>query len=71
MAGRITKTVQGKKYVYFEYFENGTTIQKYCGPEGTDKSKKAALQYEYELLKGKRDELVEKMKGVKEELRKI
>ncbi len=71
MVGIISKKIRGKKYTYFEYFENGKTVQKYCGPEGSAKSKKTALQYEYSLLKSKRDEMIQKMKMVKEEQRKI
>ena len=71
MVGIISKNVRGKKYIYFEYFKDGKTIQKYCGPEGSAKSKKTALQFQYILLKGKRDELIQQMKMIKEELKKI
>ena len=71
MVGTITKTIKGKKYTYFEYFEDGKTVQKYCGALGSDRARKVALQYEYEIVKEKKDAMVRRLAEIREELRRI
>ena len=64
MSGTIVKKIGGKKYVYFEYYEDGATRQKYCGPEGSDQGKLKALTFEYEHVKAKRDALNERLSKI-------
>ena len=71
MAGTIIKKVDGKRYLYFEYFEDGKTVQKYCGPDGSDSGRLKALELEYEYFKGKRDALNERLDKIKAEIEKI
>ena len=71
VAGTIIKKVDGKRYLYFEYFEGGRTVQKYCGPEGSDSGRLKALEFEYEYFKGKRDALNERLDKIKAEIEKI
>ena len=70
MAGTIIKKVDGKRYLYFEYFEDGATKQRYCGPEGSDSGRLKALEFEYEYVKGKRDALNERLGKIKAEMKK-
>lgn len=70
MAGIITKNVRGKKYTYYEYFEDGKTIQKYCGQLGSKQAKRRALEIEYELLKKKRDIISDRMDAIKKEMKR-
>ena len=65
VSSTIIKKIGGKRYLYFEYFEDGATKQKYCGPEGTDRSKIKALVFEYEFVKAKRDALNERLSRIK------
>ena len=58
--------------LYLEYFEDGITKQKYCGPDGTKKAMLKALQLEYKHVLEKKKELNERssnrrkrMKGLK------
>ena len=60
-----------KRYLYFEYFEDGTTKQKYCGPDGSDSGRLKALELEYEYVQGKRDALNERLNVIKAEMKKI
>ena len=71
MAGTIIKKVDGKRYLYFEYFESGKTVQKYCGPDGSDSGRLKALEFEYEYFKGKRGALNERLDKIKAEIEKI
>ena len=71
VAGTIIKKVDGKRYLYFEYFESGRTVQKYCGPEGSDSGRLKALEFEYEHVKRKRDALNERLDKIKAEIEKI
>ena len=69
MAGTIIKKIDGKKYLYFEYFEDSTTTQKYCGPEKSDKAQLKALEFEYEYVKKKRNVLNDKLSELKKEIK--
>ena len=71
MSSTIIKKIGGKRYLYFEYFEDGATRQKYCGPEGTDRSKIKALVFEYEFVKAKRDALNERLSKIKEDMNRM
>ena len=68
MAGTITKTVKGRRYVYFEYFEDGKTVQKYCGPEGSRQARIKSLEIEYRLLEKRQMIIAERMASVKREM---
>ena len=68
MAGTITKTVRGNKYTYYEYFEDGKTVQKYCGPEGSRQARIKSLEIEYRLLEKKQAAIAERMTSVKKEM---
>ena len=61
----------GKRYLYFEYFESGKTVQKYCGPDGSDSGRLKALELEYEYVKRKRDAFNERLDKIKAEMEKI
>ena len=69
VSGTVIKKIDGKRYVYFEYFESGTK-QKYCGPEGTKKAELKALELEYEYVKGKRDALNGRLSEIRAEMKK-
>lgn len=71
MAGVITKTSNGNKYDYYEYFEGGKTHQIYCGTSGSKKSKTKALKTEYEQLEKKYKSVTTRMKQIKKELVKL
>ena len=68
MAGTITKTVRGNKYTYYEYFEDGKTVQKYCGPEGSRQARIKSLEIEYRLLEKRQAAIAERMTSVKKEM---
>ena len=68
MAGTITKTVRGNKYTYYEYFEDGKTVQKYCGPEGSRQARIKSLEIEYRLLEKRQMTITERMASVKKEI---
>ena len=46
------------------------TVQKYCGPNGSDSDRLKALKFEYEYFKGKRDTLNERLDKIKAEIEK-
>ena len=68
MSGTIIKKIGGKRYLYFEYFEDGATRQKYCGPEGSYQGRLKALAFEYEHVKVKRDTLNEKLSKIEKDM---
>ena len=71
MAGTITKTVKGRRYVYFEYFEDGKTVQKYCGPEGSRQARIKSLEIEYLLLEKRQTNITERMGAIKKEMERV
>ena len=71
MAGTITKTVRGNRYTYYEYFEDGKTVQKYCGPEGSRRAKVRSLEIEYRLLEKRQTTITERMASVKKEIEQV
>ena len=56
-----TKTVKGKKYLYFSYYENGIKTETYCGLASNAQSEKKALQFELEHLKEQKKNLSRKV----------
>jgi len=52
-------------YTYFEYFEGGRAVQKYCSSAGSAKSRGASLKYEYDLMKSKRNGLSDRMREIR------
>ena len=71
VAGTITKTVRGNRYTYYEYFEDGKTVQKYCGPEGSRRAKVRSLEIEYRLLEKRQTTITERMASVKKEIEQV
>ena len=68
VAGTITKTVKGRRYAYYEYFEDGKTVQKYCGPEGSKQARIKSLEIEYRLLEERQMIVTERMASIKKEI---
>ena len=68
MSGTIIKKIGGKRYVYFEYYEDGATRQKYCGPEGSGRGRLKALAFEHEHVKAKRNALNERLSKIKKDM---
>ena len=71
MAGTITKTVKGRRYIYFEYFEDGKTVQKYCEPEGSSQARVKALEIEYRLLEKRQMIVIKRMASVKKKMERM
>ena len=71
VAGTITKTVKGRRYIYFEYFEGGKTVQKYCGPEGSRQARIKSLEIEYLLLEKRQTNITERMEAIKKEMERV
>ena len=67
MTGTITKTINGRRYAY-EYFEDGKTVQKYCGPEGSRQARIKSLEIEYLLLEKRHAIITERMEAIKNEM---
>ena len=70
MAGTIVKTINGRRYAY-EYFEDGKTVQKYCGPEGSRQTKIKSLEIEYQLLEKRQANITKKMIAIEKEIERV
>ena len=66
-----TKTVKGKQYLYYSYYDSDEQKKKeiYCGQNDTKEAKRKALEFELEQLKKQRKELTEKISEIEARLR--
>ena len=69
VAGMINEKIDGKSYLYFEYFADDATKQKYCGCDGTRKATLKVLKLEYEHVKNKRSVLNTRLTEIKREIK--
>jgi hypothetical protein len=58
-----TKTVKGKQYLYYSYYDSDEQKKKeiYCGQCDTKEAKRKALEFELEQLKKQKKKLLEKI----------
>jgi hypothetical protein len=58
-----TKTVKGKQYLYYSYYDPDEQKKKeiYCGQSDTKEAKQKALEIELEQLKKQKKALVKKI----------
>jgi len=68
-----TKTVKGKKYLYFTYYDQkaGKKKEIYCGLSNTVEAKSKALELELKHLKENKKEITEKISDVETELKYV
>ena len=69
--GVTIKTVRGKRYVYFWFYDGkGRKTEKYLGPVEDPETEKKALKLQLEYLQKVKDEIEKEIKKVKRKLRK-
>lgn len=68
-----TKTVKGKQYLYYSYYDADEQKKKeiYCGQSDTKEAKQKALEAELDQLKKQRKELVQKINELETKLTRI
>lgn len=61
-----TKTVKGKQYLYYSYYDPNEQKKKeiYCGQNDTKEAKRKALELELEQLKKLKKEINEKISKI-------
>jgi hypothetical protein len=70
--GFTTKTVKGKKYVYFwKYAGTGRKAEQYIGPAGKAETQRKTLQVKLDYLEGLREEIAETIRQAKAELDRL
>ncbi len=55
------KTIKGKQYLYYTYYDQGKKRDMYCGLASNVQSEKKALQFELERLKKQKKSLSQKV----------
>ena len=70
---KTTKTIKGKQYVYYSYYDADEQKKKeiYCGRIDTREAKKKVLESELEYLEKQKLELIQKIKNVESQLKKF
>lgn len=68
-----TKTVKGKQYLYYSYYDPQEQKKKeiYCGQSDTKEAKRKALEAELEYLKKQKSTLVQKIAETESKLNKF
>ena len=69
--GVTIKTVRGKRYVYFWFYDGkGRKTEKYLGPVEDPETERKSLKMQLEYLQKVKDEIEKEIKKVKRKLRK-
>lgn len=68
-----TKTVKGKRYLYYSYYDPDEQKKKeiYCGGIDTKEAKRKVLEAELEYLKKQKQDLVDKINETETKLSKF
>lgn len=64
------KTVKGKKYLYFTYYDQQTGKKKeiYCGLESDNNAKRKAMELELNYLENQTNQLTKKKQTLERQL---
>jgi len=69
--GVTIKTVRGKRYVYFWFYNGkGKKTEKYLGPVEDPQTERRSLKMQLEYLQKVKDEIEKEIEKVKKKLRK-
>ena len=68
----VTKTVKGRTYLYFTYYDPNTRSKKeiYCGLENSPDSKNKALELEYGKLQEHKKQISLRMDRLRDQIKK-
>lgn len=61
MGTQIVRARNGKKYLYYAYYDDGKRLEMYCGLAGTTESEKKAFKYEIEELTKQKQIITKKL----------
>lgn len=67
-----TKTVKGKQYIYYSYYDSDEQKKKeiYCGHNDSKEARRKALEFELEYLKKQKHMLAQKISEIESKLDK-
>lgn len=68
-----TKTVKGKKYLYFTYYDQQTGKKKevYCGLESDSNARRKAMELELDYLENQTVEISKKKENIEKQLSRL
>ena len=70
--GTTVKTVRGKRYVYFWFYDGkGKKTEKYLGPVDDPETEKRALKMQLEYLQKLKNEVEKEIQRINKKLHKI
>ncbi len=65
------KTIKGKQYLYYTYYDQGKKRDMYCGVASDVTSEKKALQFELEHLKEQEKSLSQKVIEIETKMKSL
>jgi len=71
MAPVNIKIVGNKQYEYYDYYDEGRKVQKYCGPAGSVRAKRKALEFELEHMEKRIGTDQKRVEEIQKELGRI
>ena len=71
MASVVTKTILGKRYVYYSYYNNGKKKEKYCGVEYEPSTERKIVQIQIEHIREQRKSLLQESKSLENKLKRL
>ncbi len=71
MASVVTKTVLGRRYVYYSYYNNGKKKEKYCGVESESSTERKIVLTQIEHIHDQRKSLLQESKLLEKKLKRL
>ena len=71
MASVVTKTVLGRRYVYYSYYNNGKKKEKYCGVESESSTERKIVLTQIEHIRDQRKSLLQESKLLEKKLKRL
>ena len=71
MGAQIVRKRNGKKYLYYAYYNGGIRKEMYCGLAGNPKSARKAYSYEIEELTKQKQDIVKKLAELTKKMQRV
>ena len=68
MGGSTIKTVNGRGYLYYSYWDDGKKVAQYCGRADDPNAQRKARELELADLKDLRDRVDKKIKALRSQM---
>ena len=71
MGTQITRSRNGKEYLYYAYYDDGVRKEMYCGLAGKPESNKKAYEYEVEELTKQKQGIIKRLAVLTKKIQRV